>query len=71
MNDVIETMKLYLFLHKTNIECAQAGIKKMLVLIWSRERSIKDELVKSYWTLFFDDKVQTPPLYIIINFGIF
>lgn len=50
-------MKLYLYLYKSNIECAHSGIKKMLVLIWSREKTIKDELIKTYWALFFNDKV--------------
>jgi condensin complex subunit 1 len=29
----------------------------MLVLIWSKEKSIREELVKAYWTLFFNDSL--------------
>lgn len=33
------------------------GIKKMLMLIWNKEKSVKDQLLQAYWTLFLDDKV--------------
>ncbi|KRX03620.1 Armadillo-type fold [Pseudocohnilembus persalinus] len=55
-NDVLESIRLFLFLHKTNIECSKQGIKKMMVLIWSKEKTIKDEFVRAYWTLFLDEK---------------
>ena len=32
----------------------------MLVLIWSKEKTIVEELLKAYWKLFFDPKQFTP-----------
>jgi len=32
----------------------------MLVLIWSKEKSVKEELIKAYWVLYFDEKAFKP-----------
>lgn len=47
--DATETIRLLIYLHKTNITCAAVGIRKMLVLIWSKEKLVKEELIKAYW----------------------
>lgn len=58
--DVQESIKFLLFLHKTNIQSAEEGIVKMQSLIWNKEKSIREELLKTYWQLFFDDKEFKP-----------
>ncbi len=55
-SDVLETIKLTLYLYKNNIDSALTCIKKMAVLIWSKEKSVKEELIKAYWVLYLDDK---------------
>lgn len=55
--DAIETIRLLIYLQQTNVICAAPGIPKMLVLIWSREKSVKEELLKAYWALYLDEKV--------------
>lgn len=32
----------------------------MLVLIWSKEKHIKEELIKAYWVLYLDEKAFKP-----------
>ncbi|KAL4444819.1 hypothetical protein ABPG74_016027 [Tetrahymena malaccensis] len=59
-SDVTETIKLMIYLYQTNIQCANQGIRKMLVLIWSREKLVKEELIKAYWILYLDEKAFKP-----------
>ena len=58
--DVQESIKFFLFLYKANIESAEEGIIKMQSLVWSKEKTIKEELLKTYWQLFFEPKEFTP-----------
>ena len=55
-SDVIETMKLLILMGKINIQGSDVGIRKMLVLIWSKEKTIQEELLKAYWSLYLNDK---------------
>ena len=48
-------MKIITFLYKNNIESAEIGIIKMQPLIFHKEKGVKEELIRAYWTLFFDD----------------
>jgi condensin complex subunit 1 len=45
-----------MYLKKVNIQAADKGVKKMLVLVWSKDKSVKDEVISSYWNLFMDRK---------------
>ena len=57
--DVTETIKLMLVLYRTNIERSDEGIRKMLVLIWSKEKTVVNEVIKTYWSLFLDKELFT------------
>jgi len=54
--DVTETIRLFVTLKLFKIKEADNGIKKMLVLIWSKEKLVLEELLKAYWKLYFDAK---------------
>jgi condensin complex subunit 1 len=56
ISDVIETMRLLILMGKINIQGSDVGIRKMLVLIWSKEKTIQEELLKAYWSLYLNDK---------------
>jgi condensin complex subunit 1 len=56
ISDVIETMRLLILMSKINIQGSDVGIRKMLVLIWSKEKTIQEELLKAYWSLYLNDK---------------
>ena len=55
--DVQESIKFFLFLYKANIESAEEGIIKMQSLVWSKEKTIKEELLKNHWLKEFTPKV--------------
>ena len=57
IGDVLEAIKVFYVLKKTNIQNSDDGIRKMLVLIWSKEKGVKDEVLKTYWMLYFNDSV--------------
>lgn len=48
-----------MYLKKYNITSSEQGIKKMIVLIWSKEKQIKEEVMQTYWSLFLNTKVNT------------
>jgi condensin complex subunit 1 len=52
--DVTETIKLLLILYKTHIERSEEGIRKMLMLVWTKDKAIMNEVVRAYWSLFLD-----------------
>ncbi|EGR27594.1 hypothetical protein IMG5_193940 [Ichthyophthirius multifiliis] len=58
--DVIESIRVLIYLHQLNIESAKEGVMKMLVLIWNKEKHIKDELMKAYWNLYMDESQYKP-----------
>lgn len=37
---------------KCNLESADVGMKKMLLLIWSQEAIIKEEVLNTYWQVY-------------------
>lgn len=53
-SDVVETIRLLINLKTYKFPPADIGIRKMLVLIWSKERGIIEELLRAYWQLYFD-----------------
>mmetsp|Transcript_10623 Transcript_10623/g.9190 ORF Transcript_10623/g.9190 Transcript_10623/m.9190 type:complete len:400 (+) Transcript_10623:1396-2595(+) len=56
-NDVIETIRLLFSLKSYKFPLADLGIRKMLVLIWSKERATIEELLNCYWQLYFDTEL--------------
>lgn len=54
--DVVESIYFLQYLFQNGIESAEAGIRKMQVLVWTKDRTVKDEMLQCYWTLFFDEK---------------
>jgi hypothetical protein len=42
-----------------NIQGSKKGIKKMLALIWSKDRSIQIEVILAYWHLFLNPQCWT------------
>jgi condensin complex subunit 1 len=43
-----------LVLYKTNIEKSDEGIRKMILLVWTKDKTIMNEVIKAYWSLFLD-----------------
>ena len=58
-SDVIETIKLFLILKTFKIKGSEKGIRKMLALIWSKERNVQIELILAFWHLFLNPEVFT------------
>ena len=56
MYDVVETIKILLFLKINNIQSAEIGMNKVLNLIWSKEKQIKEKVIETFWVLYFDDR---------------
>ncbi|KRX04791.1 hypothetical protein PPERSA_06425 [Pseudocohnilembus persalinus] len=54
--DVLETIRLLTQLKRFNIESAQKGMRKMLVLVFSQEKTIKEEVLNTYHSLYMDQK---------------
>jgi condensin complex subunit 1 len=49
---VIETIKFFVILKTYGIKDSEIGIRKMLALIWSKERNVQIELILAFWHLF-------------------
>ncbi|KAL4489279.1 hypothetical protein ABPG72_006343 [Tetrahymena utriculariae] len=58
--DVLETIRLLMYLKKYNITTSELGIKKMIVLIWSKEKAVKEEVMQTYWSIYMNNKEQKP-----------
>jgi condensin complex subunit 1 len=58
--DVVETIRLLISLKSYRFPYADIGIRKMLVLIWSKEKTIIEELFRAYWQLYFDTDRYSP-----------
>jgi len=58
--DVTETIRVLINLKVYKFPYADIGIRKMLVLIWSKERNIIEELLNAYWQLYFDADTYSP-----------
>ena len=54
--DVTVSIKFINFLYESNIENSYKSLVKMQALIWTKEKSIKEELLKTYNNIFFNNK---------------
>lgn len=57
MNDVTESIKLLSLLKKLQIKSSEEGLKKILVLIWSKEKIIKTEVLNTFYEIFMNDRI--------------
>jgi condensin complex subunit 1 len=60
--DVLEAIKLLMYLKKFNIESSEVGIKKMIVLVWSKDKVIKEEIVNSYYNIYMNIEEFSPKI---------
>lgn len=56
LSDIIEAINLFVSLKKLNIQSANLGIKKMLLLIVKQDEKIVEVIVESYANIYFADK---------------
>ena len=56
-----------MYLKKFNIESSEVGIRKLIVLIWSKDKAIKEEVILTYWSLYIDYKDNNKVAWNIIN----
>jgi len=56
--DVMETIRLLMYLKKFNIASSEMAIKKMMVLVWTKDKLVKEEVLSAYWTLYFNTNVR-------------
>lgn len=56
LSDIIEAINLFVSLKKLNIQSANLGIKKMLLLIVKQDEKIVEVIVESYANIYFCDK---------------
>jgi condensin complex subunit 1 len=49
--DVLESIEFFVVASKFSIQKADEGVRKMLMLIWSKDNGVKDALLRSYTTL--------------------
>lgn len=47
-SDVLEAARFLASAHAFGLRCAEEGLKKMLALVWSREHSVRDEVLKTF-----------------------
>lgn len=57
VNDVTESIKLLALLKKLQIKSSEEGLKKILVLIWSKEKIIKTEVLNTFYEIFMNDRI--------------
>ena len=57
VTDVCESIELFVVLHKLRIQSADKGVRKMLTLIMKPEKNIRDEIIKAFKTIYFDDNL--------------
>jgi condensin complex subunit 1 len=57
VNDVTESIKLLSLLKKLQIKSSEEGLKKILVLIWSKEKIIKTEVLNTFYEIFMNDRI--------------
>ena len=57
VSDVCESIELFVVLHKLRIQSADKGVRKMLTLIMKPEKNIRDEIIKAFKTIYFDDNL--------------
>lgn len=51
-SDVLEAIHFYVTAYEFGVNNAIVGVRKMLVLIWSKEASVKDAVVSAYKRLY-------------------
>ena len=56
-SDVIESIKLLTYLQKMKIEKAVEGTRKILVLFFNKNDSVKNEALEAYRTLYLEDNI--------------
>jgi condensin complex subunit 1 len=52
--DVVQSLKLTSYMTRYQLEGYEKGRKKMLLLIWSKDKTTKAEVIKQFWKLFLD-----------------
>ncbi|CAK82169.1 unnamed protein product (macronuclear) [Paramecium tetraurelia] len=57
--DVIHSIKLFSYLQKYNYESANLGLRRMILLVWSQDKTIQQEVIKKFWKLFLRDTKKT------------
>lgn len=55
-SDVLETIKLFIKLHKLNFEKAKDSLPDIRILIFSKENKIKDEVLTNFIYLHLNNK---------------
>ena len=58
VSDVLEAINFFVTCHEFGISAAHEGVKKMLVLIWSRETSVRDAVTVAYKRLYLTQSVE-------------
>jgi condensin complex subunit 1 len=53
---VIPSIKLAAYMARYKLEGYQRGLKKILLLIWSKDKGTKQEILKQFWKLYLDKK---------------
>jgi condensin complex subunit 1 len=71
-SDVIETIQFFIMAHNFSIEKARDGVRKMLLLVWSKEANIKQAVCDAFVTLYLSppkslDSAKRRCLYIVKN----
>ena len=51
-SDITETINFFVSATNFQVESANIGIRKMLMLIWSKESSIKESVIDAYYNLY-------------------
>ena len=57
VTDVCESIELFVVLHKLRIQSADKGVREMLTLIMKPEKNIRDEIIKAFKTIYFDNNL--------------
>lgn len=57
-SDVLEAIQFFVTATSFNVEKARDGLRKMLMLVWSKENNIREALLKAYVDLYL-----TPPVF--------
>ncbi|CAG0901703.1 unnamed protein product [Darwinula stevensoni] len=55
-SDVFETIDFFVVAMQFQFEQAITGVRRMLNLVWSKEKSIQEAVLKAYRTLYFEEK---------------
>ncbi|CAK56283.1 unnamed protein product (macronuclear) [Paramecium tetraurelia] len=64
--DVTHSIKLFAYLSKYDFESANIGLRRMLLLVWSQDKSIQQEVIKKFWKLYLKDNKNTKQIVLSI-----